>query len=56
LKAITQELAKPVRQSAAIDWNPNESVLAAMRSKVRRVASYEYPPDAEAKAIELVLE
>lgn len=48
---------KSVRQSATIDWNVKESVLAAMRSKVRRIlAKYDYPPDAEAKAIELVLE
>ena len=57
LKAIAQELVKSVRQSATIDWNLKESVLAAMRSKVRRIlAKYDYPPDAEAKAIELVLE
>lgn len=57
LKAIAQELVKSVRQSATIDWNLKESVLAAMRSKVRRIlARYDYPPDAEAKAIELVLE
>ena len=57
LKQIAQELVKLVRQSATIDWNVKESVLAAMRSKVRRIlAKYDYPPDAEAKAIELVLE
>ena len=57
LKTIAQELVKSVRQSATIDWNLKESVLAAMRSKVRRIlAKYDYPPDAEAKAIELVLE
>lgn len=57
LKQIAQELVKSVRQSATIDWNVKESVLAAMRSKVRRIlAKYDYPPDAEAKAIELVLE
>lgn len=57
LKAIAQDLVKSVRQSATIDWNLKESVLAAMRSKVRRIlARYDYPPDAEAKAIELVLE
>src|SRR5699024_6209692 len=57
LKQIAQELVKSVRQSATIDWNLKESVLAAMRSKVRRIlARYDYPPDAEAKAIELVLE
>lgn len=57
LKQIAQELVKSVRQSATIDWNLKESVLAAMRSKVRRIlAKYDYPPDAEDKAIELVLE
>src|SRR5699024_2853722 len=57
LKQIAQELAKSVRQSATIDWNIKETVLAALRSKVRCVrARYDYPPDAEAKAIELVLE
>lgn len=57
LKAIAQDLVKSVRQSATIDWNLKESVLAAMRSKVRRIlAKYDYPPDAEDKAIELVLE
>lgn len=57
LKAIAQELVKSVRQSATIDWNLKEPVLAAMRSKVRRIlAKHDYPPDAEAKAIELVLE
>lgn len=57
LKAIARDLVKSVRQSATIDWNLKDSVLATMRSKVRRIlARYDYPPDAEAKAIELVLE
>ena len=46
-----------VRSSAAIDWNLKDSVKAAMRSKVRRLlAKYDYPPDHEEKAIELVLQ
>ena len=57
LKEIAQKLVKAVRDSATIDWNLKDSVRAAMRSKVRRLlARYDYPPDAEAKAIELVLE
>lgn len=57
LKKIAQELVTAVRASATIDWNLKESVRATMRSKVRRLlAKYDYPPDAEAKAIELVLE
>lgn len=50
-------LVKAVRASATIDWNLKDSVRATMRSKVRRLlARYDYPPDAEATAIELVLE
>lgn len=57
LKKIAQELVTAVRASATIDWNLKDSVRAAMRTKVRRLlAKYDYPPDAEAKAIELVLE
>lgn len=57
LKAIARDLVKSVRQSATIDWNLKESVLATIRSKVRRIlAKYDYPPDSENKAIELVLE
>ena len=54
---IAQKLVKAVRESVTIDWNLKDSVRATMRSKVRRLlARYDYPPDAEAKAIELVLE
>lgn len=57
LKAIARDLVKSVRQSATIDWNLKESVLATMRSQVRRIlARYDYPPDAEDRAVELVLE
>ncbi|MFZ2175190.1 MAG: type I restriction enzyme endonuclease domain-containing protein [Rhodococcus sp. (in: high G+C Gram-positive bacteria)] len=57
LKKMTHELVKAVRSSATIDWNLKNSVKAAMRSKVRRLlAKYDYPPDHEEKAIELVLQ
>ena len=57
LKKIAAELVWSVRNSATIDWNLKESVRAAMRAKVRRLlAKYDYPPDLEEKAIELVLE
>jgi len=46
-----------IRDSATIDWNLKESVRAMTRAKVRRLlAKYDYPPDKEARAIELVLE
>lgn len=57
LKEIAQKLVRAVRESATIDWNLKDSVRATMRTKIRRLlARYDYPPDAEAKAIELVLE
>ncbi|QIN28889.1 type I restriction endonuclease subunit R [Brevibacterium luteolum] len=57
LKQIAVDLVASVRKSIVIDWDQKESVRAAMRSKVRRLlARYDYPPDSEAKAVELVLE
>jgi type I restriction enzyme R subunit len=57
LKKIARELVTAVRTSATIDWNLKDSVRAAMRAKVRRLlAKYDYPPDQEDKAVELVLE
>jgi type I restriction enzyme R subunit len=57
LKKIARELVTTVRASATIDWNLKDSVRAAMRAKVRRLlAKYDYPPDQEDRAVELVLE
>lgn len=57
LKKMAAELVTSIRQSATLDWNLKDSVRAAMRTKVRRLlAKYDYPPDLEEKAIELVLE
>lgn len=57
LKKIARELVAAVHESATIDWTLKESVRASMRSKVRRLlAKYDYPPDAEDAAVELVLE
>lgn len=57
LKRIAVDLVVAVQSSASIDWSLKESVRATMRSKVRRLlAKYDYPPDHEEKAIELVLQ
>lgn len=57
LQQIAKDLVKTVRESATIDWNLKESVRASMRSKVRRLlAKYDYPPDKEARAVELIIE
>jgi type I restriction enzyme, R subunit len=56
LKKMAVDIVWSVRQSITIDWNLKESVRAGMRTKVRRLlAKYDYPPDLEDKAIELVL-
>lgn len=57
LKKIASELVRAVRESATIDWNLKEGVRATMRAKVKRLLTqYDYPPDKEEKAIDLVLE
>nr|WP_276974864.1 DUF3387 domain-containing protein [Ferrimicrobium acidiphilum] len=57
LKKIAVELVAAIQSSATIDWSLKESVRATMRSKVRRLlAKYDYPPDREEKAVELVLQ
>lgn len=57
LKKMAAELVRSVQQSATIDWTLKESVRATVRTKVRRLlAKYDYPPDLEEKAVELVLE
>ena len=57
LKQIAHELVKAGRASATIDWNLKDSVRAEMRAKVRRLLTrYDYPPDKEEKAIDLVLQ
>lgn len=56
LKKIATELVEAVRQNVTIDWYMKESARAAMRAKIRRLlAKYDYPPDYEEKAVELVL-
>ena len=56
-KKMTHELVEAVRSSGTIDWNLKDSVKAAMRSKVRRLLTkYDYPPDNEEEAVELVLQ
>lgn len=57
LKKIAFELVGALQISATIDWSLKASVRAAMRSKIRRLlAKYDYPPDHEERAIELVLQ
>ena len=57
LKRIARELVRAVRESATIDWNLKDSVRAAMRAKIKRLLTrYDYPPDKEEQAIDLVIQ
>lgn len=57
LKAIARDLVRTIRDNWTIDWDVKESVRARMRAAVRRIlVRYDYPPDAELEAIELVIE
>jgi type I restriction enzyme R subunit len=57
LKKIAIDLVWQIRGSITIDWNYKSSVKAEMRAKVRRLlAKYDYPPDLEEKAVDLVLQ
>ncbi len=57
LKKIAKELVKAVRRSISIEWNMKDSVRAEMRAKFKRLLTrYDYPPDKEERAIDLVLE
>lgn len=56
-RRIARELVRSVRESATIGRNLKDSVRAAMRAKVKRLLTrYDYPPDKEERAIELVLQ
>ncbi|TDM05987.1 MAG: DEAD/DEAH box helicase [Ideonella sp. MAG2] len=57
LKKIAHELTESLRQNISVDWSQRESVRAKLRLMVKRILrKYKYPPDAEAAAVELVLE
>lgn len=45
-----------VRLNASIDWSDEEQVRARMRAAIRRLLiRYDYPPDKQPAAIELVI-
>jgi type I restriction enzyme R subunit len=57
LKCIARELVATVRKNATIDWTMMESVRAKLRTLVKRILrKYDYPPDREAQAAQLVME
>jgi type I restriction enzyme, R subunit len=57
LKKIAVELTDNLRKNVSVDWSVRETVRAKLRLMVRRILrKYKYPPDREARAIELVLQ
>ena len=57
LALIARELTGLVRANATVDWNHKKSVQARLRVLVKKVLrKHGYPPDAQQKATELVLE
>jgi type I restriction enzyme R subunit len=57
LKLIAQELTMHLRKSLSVDWNVRENVRAKIRLLIKRILrKHRYPPDAEQKAIELVIQ
>ncbi len=56
LREISQDLVKQVRKNTTIDWTIRESVRAKLRILVKRTLKrYNYPPDKQEKATEMVL-
>jgi type I restriction enzyme R subunit len=56
LAAIARALVADIKDNLSVDWLSREPVRAKLRSRVRRVlAKFDYPPDDEKRAIELVL-
>ena len=56
LADIARDLVATIRRSVTVDWVARDDVRAKLRTVIKRLlAKYDYPPDAEARAIELVI-
>lgn len=56
LRKIAQDLVSQVKKNTSIDWTIRESVKAKLRILVKRTLKrYDYPPDKQASATEMVL-
>ncbi len=56
LAEIARELVKSIQSSITVDWFSREPVRAKLRSHIRRLlARYDYPPDHERAAVDLVI-
>lgn len=56
LKEIAHQLTDFLRRNLSVDWSVRETVRAKMRAQIKLILKrHKYPPDLEAKAVELVL-
>ncbi|OGT20789.1 MAG: hypothetical protein A2522_08360 [Gallionellales bacterium RIFOXYD12_FULL_53_10] len=56
LKEIARQLTNFPRNNLSVDWSVRETVRAKMRAQIKLILKrHKYPPDLEAKAIDLVL-
>lgn len=57
LRRIAVELTESLRRNISVDWSVRETVRARLRLLVKRILrKHKYPPDMEARAVELVLQ
>jgi type I restriction enzyme, R subunit len=57
LRKIAVELTDNLRRNVSVDWSVRDTVRARLRLLVKRILrKYKYPPDKEARAVELVLQ
>jgi len=56
LKEIARQLNNFLRNNLSVDWSVRETVRAKMRAQIKLILKrHKYPPDLEAKAVDLVL-
>ncbi|WP_234402127.1 type I restriction enzyme endonuclease domain-containing protein, partial [Thermobifida halotolerans] len=56
LAEIARALVADIRKNLSVDWLSREPVRAKLRTRIRRVlAKFDYPPEAERQAVDLVI-
>ncbi|MCA1671138.1 MAG: DUF3387 domain-containing protein, partial [Actinobacteria bacterium] len=56
LAEIARALVADIRQNLSVDWLSREPVRAKLRTRIRRLlAKFDYPPDEEREAVDLVI-
>ncbi len=56
LAKIARALVADIRKNLSVDWLSREPVRAKLRTRIRRLlAKFDYPPDEESAAVDLVI-